>query len=63
MIISGNEHDILRIIFYSGEETLVKVGGFSDDQVKEWGRRVETFEIADDEQLIGCELYHGPYWE
>ncbi len=47
----------MRINFYSGQETLVKVG--CDDDVKEYGGRVETFEIAADEQLIGAELYHG----
>ncbi len=33
--------------------------GWNDDDVKEYGGRVESFEIADDEQLIGAELYHG----
>ncbi len=60
MIFSVIEHDINQINFYSGEEKLAKVG-FSDDHLKKWGKRVEIFEIADDEQLIGCELYHGPF--
>ncbi len=30
--------------------------GFSDAWVKKFGGRVEVFEIAEDEQLIGCEL-------
>ena len=30
--------------------------GQSDAYVKKWGGRREVFEIADDEQLIGCEL-------
>ncbi len=47
------------INFYSGQENLVQVGSHYD--VKKWGRRVEIFEIADDEQLIGAELYHGDY--
>ncbi len=50
----------MRINFYSGQETLVQVGA-SDDHVKFWGGKVESFEIADDEQLIGAELYHGEY--
>jgi hypothetical protein len=44
--------------FYSGQERLVKVG-YTDDDVKNYGGRVEVFEIAADEQLIGAELYHG----
>jgi hypothetical protein len=31
--------------------------GYDDDWVKECGGRMEEFEIAGDEQLIGCELY------
>ncbi len=46
--------------FYSGQETLVKVGK-DDDDIKEIGGRVEIFEIAADEQLIGAELYHSEY--
>ena len=46
-----------QINFYSGQERLVKVGGYNDDyDVKTWGGRVETFEIASDERLIGAEL-------
>ncbi len=33
----------------------------NDDDVKEYGGRVESFEIAADEQLIGAELYHGGF--
>ena len=52
--------------FFSDEKRLVSVGAFHDDLLKsEWhikreGGNVESFEIAADEQLIGCELYHGP---
>ncbi len=42
--------------FYSGQETLVQVGAYDDDFVENYGGRVESFEIADDESLIGCEL-------
>ena len=59
-IINKNEFEICRINFYSGTETLLKVGWEDDDEVKEYGGRMETFEIAADEQLIGAELYHGP---
>ena len=44
--------------FYSGKETLVQLGR-DDDYVKKWGGRVEIFEIAADEQLIGAELYES----
>ncbi len=53
--------------FYSGQETLVKVGA-DDEYVKNYGGRMETFEIAGDEQLIGCELdfckdyFYGVTW-
>ncbi len=46
----------MQINFYSGQETLVQVGSLDDKQVKEFGVRVETFEIAADERLIGAEL-------
>ncbi len=46
--------------FYSGQETLLKVG-LGDVLVKRNGGRVEIFEIAADEQLIGAELHHGDY--
>jgi hypothetical protein len=59
VIIHKAEYYILRINFYSGTETLVQVG-YPYDFVKEVGGRMETFEIAADEQLIGAELYHGP---
>ncbi len=59
-IISKNELDIMRINFYSGQETLVQVG-MNDEYVKKYCGRVEIFEIAADEQLIGAELYHGDW--
>jgi hypothetical protein len=34
------------------------VGNPNDVYVKKWGGRVETFDIAADEQLIGCKLDH-----
>ncbi len=49
---------ILQINFYSGQETLVQVG-WPDWRVKDHRRRVESFEIAADEQLIGAELYYN----
>ncbi len=57
-IINKNEFFIIRMNFYSGQETLLQVG-MNDDYVKYFGGRVEIFEIAADEQLIGAELYHG----
>ena len=45
----------MQINFYSGKERLVKVG-YEDDFVQENFGRKETFDIADDDQLIGCEL-------
>ena len=43
--------------FYHHEERLVAVGR-SDDYANKFGARKEIFNIADDEQLIGCELNH-----
>ncbi len=57
-IIQRYEHLILQINLYSGKERLIQVVGYSDGIVERWGGRVETFEIADDEQLIGCKLDH-----
>ena len=45
----------MQINFFSGEERLVSTG-WSDDDGKRHGGRVEVFEIADDERLIGCQL-------
>ena len=61
-IIGKDEYAIIQINFYHKYERLVTVLG-SDTDV--WvvkldggaGRR-EVFEIGDDEQLIGCRLYH-----
>ncbi len=47
--------------FYSGQETLLQVGDDDDGYVKIYGGRVEIFEIAADEQLIGAELYCGDF--
>ena len=43
--------------FFSGEERLVSIG-LPDNLVKDWEGRKETFEMADDEQLIGCEFHY-----
>ncbi len=56
------EVDIIRINFYSGDELLVQTGLDDDDYVKEYGGRVESFEIAADEQLIGAELHYSEYY-
>jgi hypothetical protein len=57
-MIGRDECWIVQINFYSGQERLVGVF-LDDDYVKKDARRVELFEIADDEQLIGAQLYHG----
>ncbi len=49
VIIDKNELQIIQINFFSGTQTLVKVGLDDVD-----AGRVESFEIADDEKLIGC---------
>jgi len=56
VIINKGELYIMQINFYSGQETLVKVGD-NDAWVKKFCGRVEIFEIAADEQLIGAEIY------
>ncbi len=56
MNISSAEWYIWQINFYSREEKILKIG-MDDDEVKTEGGRLEIFEIADDEQLIGAELY------
>jgi hypothetical protein len=56
VIIHKYEVLIMSINFYSAKKTLIKVGGNSDEDLKRWGGRIETFEIAADERLIGCKL-------
>ena len=53
-----DEYAINQIKFYSNKELLCRVG-YTDDEVKDYGGRVVTFEIAADEQLIGAELYNS----
>ena len=60
-IMEKSEWDLLRITFYSGKETLVKVGSANDDMVNFYGGRVEEFNIADDEKLIGCKLDYSEH--
>ena len=55
MIISHDEYLILQINFYCGSQTLIQVG-YWHEYVKYHGGRMESFDIADGEQLIGCEL-------
>jgi hypothetical protein len=47
----------MQIRFYSGKERLVRLG-YGEKDVRYFGGRREIFEIAKDEQLIGCELDH-----
>ena len=50
----------MLINFYHHGERLVAVGGHSSEGfVEEYGGRREVFDLADDEQLIGCELDYG----
>jgi hypothetical protein len=58
VIIWNDESGISQISFYSGGTTLIKVGNDDDEVMRVGGGRVETFEIAGNEQLIGCELEH-----
>ena len=58
VIMENNESNIMRINFNSDEEILTKVGA-DDGYVERYGGRVEKFEIAADEQLIGCKLDAG----
>ena len=51
------ENYIGQITFYGKNGILFKMGGDSYAT----GRR-ETFDIADNERLIGCEFDHGTYY-
>ena len=55
-IIQKNETIILRINFYNQQQRLVKVGCTDDSSVADVSGRREVFEIAEDEQLIGCKI-------
>ena len=55
--IDKDEHFIGQINFFSDKERIIYIGK-CDDEVKEFCRRKEEIDIADDEQLIGCELFH-----
>ena len=55
VIISKGEIFFNQISFYHHQERLVTVG-WSDQMVKKEKGRMVIFNIADDEQLIGCEL-------
>ena len=54
------ETNIVRINFYHNEQRLVAVGA-DDMWAMRWGGRREVFNVADDEQLIGCELDQHEY--
>ena len=57
-LIHKDEDVIIQIYFYHHQQKLVQVGWENDGYVKRDGGRIEVFEIADDEQFIGCELDH-----
>ena len=54
-ILSNREWEIVQINFFHRKERLVAVGN-TDGWVKKIAGRRHNFEIADDEQLIGCEI-------
>ena len=49
---------IIQINFWHNKKRLVKLGK-KDGFVTEYGGRKEIFEIAEDEQLIGCKLHEA----
>jgi hypothetical protein len=55
-IIDDSLHFVEQINFYSYKEILVRVG-WTEEVGKYYGGK-EVFDIAEDEQLIGCELDH-----
>ena len=55
-VIWNNETNIMQMNFYRNLQKLVALG-MDDEGVKAFGERVEVFDIADDEQLIGCTLF------
>ena len=64
-IINRNEKNIIRINFYSYNQRICKVELESSNvrnNIKKNGGRREIFLIADDEQLIGCELDHTKFY-
>ena len=54
-IVHKSECEIMQMNFYHHQQRLVAVG-WDDKFLKIAGRRREVFEIAGDEQLIGCKL-------
>ena len=48
----------MRINFFHHHQTLIMLGKFAE-KYKKKGKRREVFLIADDEQLIGCQLFEG----
>ena len=51
---------IFQLNFYHNEERLVLVG-WTDKTIRDWPKILQkkVFSIAEDEQLIGCELVHS----
>ena len=56
VIIHKYDSDILSIDFYHYHQALVSVKYSDDWYIEDYRGRVEVFNIADDEQLIGCKL-------
>jgi hypothetical protein len=55
-VIHNDETSIMQINFYSGGERLVRVGFYDERAVVFQGNRIETCDIANDEQLVGCKI-------
>ena len=57
-ILMKYEHYILQINFYHHDERLVQLGCTDDSMYQNFGGggRIEVFEIAENEQFMGCEL-------
>ena len=55
------ETRIYIINFYSHEELIANTGN-PDWFREDWNGRLEEFVIAEDEQLIGCELDHDEFY-
>jgi hypothetical protein len=62
-IIFKHELDIAQINFFHNEERLFAWGSDDDVHIQRAGGRIEVFEIAIDEQLIGCQIHKvKPYY-
>ena len=63
-----DEFRILQMNFYHHKKRLVFLGKSDDIVTEQYRGRTEVFEIADDEQLIGCKVelssfFYGVTWK